>query len=257
MSNHYHLVLKVNEDQAASWSDKEVVERWAKLFRLSKANELISSKLNDKDLIGHQDKIDQWRKQLYDISWFMRVLNEGIARQANQEENCRGRFWEGRFRSQALLDETALLTCMAYVDLNPIRAKISKTPESSDFTSIQERIRMVKKQRQPKGLAALQTKNQKVDHLPIELTTYIDLVDTSGRILKVDKKGSIPQHLKPILQRLGINHKHWLSTLQHFETEFEGFIGTPKEMEALKNKKGMQRARGMSACKKIFLSKVA
>jgi hypothetical protein len=70
----------------------------------------------------------------------MKMLNQDIAFRANAEDNCKGHFFESRFKSQALLDERALLTCMAYVDLNLIRAAMARTPEASDYTSIQERI---------------------------------------------------------------------------------------------------------------------
>ncbi len=145
MSNHYHVVLRVKTQQAGGWGAEEVVARWKQLFN--------GSPLIDRYLSGQcasdaerelaEGTIAQWRERLFDISWFMRCLNEGIAREANREDGCKGRFWEGRFKSQALLDERALLACMAYVDLNPIRAGLCETLEGSDFTSIQARIMAV------------------------------------------------------------------------------------------------------------------
>ena len=119
-----------------------MIERWYGLF---KGNLLVDKYRNGEtlcqaELTAISDCVTVWHKRLMDISWYMRCLNEAIAREANKEDDCRGRFWEGRYKSQALLDETAILTCMMYVDLNPIRAGMTKSLEKSDYTSIQERI---------------------------------------------------------------------------------------------------------------------
>ena len=74
----------------------------------------------------------------------MRCTSEVIARLANAQDECTGRFWEGRFKSTVLDSDEAVAACMAYVDLNPIRAGIADTPDDSDFTSVQERMRDVK-----------------------------------------------------------------------------------------------------------------
>ena len=136
------MVLLVNHQQAKALSRDEVIDLWLKLF---KAPPIVSRYLNSEELLDVEldllDKyVEQWRERLMDISWFMRCLNEYIAREANKEDGCKGRFWEGRFKYQALLDEKALLTCMAYVDLNPVSAGIANTLEASNFTSIQERL---------------------------------------------------------------------------------------------------------------------
>jgi hypothetical protein len=120
----------------------------------------------------------------------MRCLNEPIARQANQDDNCTGRFWEACFKSQALLDEAAVLVCMVYVDLNPIRAKMADSPEHSEHTSIQFRIKAALNGEQPKTLLPF-IGNERV-HQPkgiaLSLQYYLELIDDTGRIMRNDKR---------------------------------------------------------------------
>jgi len=221
MSNHYHVVFHIDREKAENWCPSEVIDQWHQLFsgtlfsqRFARGETLsaVQQKLLDKS-------VEEWRLRLMDISWFMRVLNEAIARKANTEDSCTGRFWEGRFKSQALLDEPALAACMAYVDLNPIRASMAKTPETSAHTSIKKRLKKAQKTAQPNHpqqqenqllIFAGNPKESMPKGLPFQLTDYLELVDWTGRILREDKRGAIPENTPPILNRLNIESKHWL-----------------------------------------------
>ncbi|TLU61035.1 transposase [Thalassotalea litorea] len=229
MSNHSHLVLHINRKEALQLTDRQVVLRW---HQVCKGTEITRQFENNGQVEGYQEStlkscIDIYRKRLFDVSWFMRLLNEPIARMANAEDDCTGRFWEGRFTSQALLDEAALLACMAYVDLNPIRAGQSKTPESSKYTSIQQRISAAIRGKQPQKLMTFDSssKEQLNCCLPFSVQDYIELVDLTGRSIRDKDSGYIDSHLPNILSRLNISSQNWLNLTTRFETHFKGAVG--------------------------------
>lgn len=240
MSNHYHLVLKVNKDVADSWSDIDVAMRWKQLFN---GHLLVDNWLSEKQITQAEtdkalDLIQLWRARLYDLGWYMRCLNESVAIQANKEDNCKGRFWEGRFKSQALLDETALLACIAYVDLNPIRAAIAQTPETSCFTSIQQRLYALAKavnaeHAQPPDLlpfTGYQAHSNKQLGLPCKLIDYFNLVEWTGRCIREDKRGAIPAHIKSIFARFNVNEQDWVNVIEEFNRHYINAAGSPKKM---------------------------
>ena len=263
MSNHYHVVLHIDKSIAESWDKNQIIERWHQLF----TGNALSQRYVQGELLGQAElkvldnDVTIWRQRLMDISWFMRILNEGIARQANTEDNCTGRFWEGRFKSQALLDEAALMACMAYVDLNPIRARMAKKPETSDHTSIKQRFNKAQqttqanhKRQQPKALLTFAgyPRNNMPKGLPFRLTDYLELVDWTGRFLREDKRGAISDNLPPILERLNMDTKHWLYLANHFESPFKGLVGSAYNLKQACHKLGYQRTPGIRSCETYF-----
>ncbi|MGB0866570.1 MAG: transposase, partial [Granulosicoccaceae bacterium] len=117
MSNHHHVVVRVDQDKAKNWTWQQVIKQWHKVYTGSFLSQRFErdGTLPAAELSLLKAQADTWRERLISVSWFMRALNEPIARWANAEDNITGHFYEGRFKSQALLDERALLTCMAYV----------------------------------------------------------------------------------------------------------------------------------------------
>jgi hypothetical protein len=144
MSNHLHLILRTRPDVVPEWSDEEVALRWLRLHpaRDPETGQCTEPTAGDiHRIISNPERVEQVRGRLASLSWLMRNLCEPIARRANKEDECTGRFWEGRFHSQRLIDESAILAGSIYVDLNPIRAGMAEMPEEAVFTSAFDRIR--------------------------------------------------------------------------------------------------------------------
>ncbi|MDP5215486.1 transposase [Pseudoalteromonas tunicata] len=256
MSNHTHIVLYVDDKKAKRLNDKAILIRWHRLFKGTQLTQkyLQGDKLDKAQQFFLNRTIADYRERLADISWFMRVLNEDIARKANKEDNCSGRFWEGRFKSQALLDEAALAACMAYVDLNPIRAKMASTPEDSDHTSVQKRINAAKDAQQPKSLARFAgspTKHQPKG-LPFELMSYLELVELTGRCMREGKRGYIEQHTQPLLARLNIAPDNWLMLTSRFTKVFKGAVGRPNKLDGYYAHLEIKRRTNISQCEKLL-----
>ena len=246
MRNHYHMVVKLIPKESAAWSDDEVFRRWATLFRgpLLVQDYLAGKALSEIEQDSLVSMASVYRARLASLSWFMKCLNEPIARRANTEDECKGHFWEARFHSQPLYSKRSLLMAMAYVDLNPVRAGVASTPEESAFTSIRLRLQenlagtnidtpgIGNERANPSSfhLAAIRPLTAFAERthltslgtarhvLPMYRIDYLKLVDATGRILVQGKRGRIDPALAPILRRLDIPIDDWLQGTTKFRT---------------------------------------
>jgi REP element-mobilizing transposase RayT len=264
MSNHYHLVLHVALARMRTWNDTEVIERWTRLFCRPPLIQRY-----EQGLCGSAEReaalrlITQWRHRLADVSWYMRCLNEHLARRANQEDGCKGRFWEGRFKSQALLDEAGLLTAMAYVDLNPVRAGIAETPEASQFTSVYARLEQLRRSATTSPsvaekrvivplLAFRDTAAARNSGLPFNVSDYLTLLDWTARARRSDKRGSIAQTLPPIVRRLNIDAQAWHQAMQPSGNVFGRALGRLNHLHLHARALGQSWVRGLRQAERLY-----
>ncbi|WP_163392974.1 transposase [Enterovibrio norvegicus] len=248
MSNHYHVVLRINTDRANALAPVDIVERWLTFHQgpVLVQRFMKGEALSEAETEGCLEIIDTWRERLSSISWFMRLLNQHIASEANREDQCTGHFWEGRFKSQALLDEKALAAAMAYVDLNPVRADIADSPESSGHTSVKSRIEALRSDHaNAEGLLVFAGYPRKdmPDGIPFRLIDYLELVDWTGRQVRDDKRGQISSTLPPLLERLGIEPALWLKTASNIEVG--NMVGSETSIKAALPLLQRQRASGL------------
>jgi hypothetical protein len=256
-------------------SEEAVMARWERLFNLPLLVERYrkGDRQTKAEINKAKKLIEEWRQRLKDISWFMRCLNEHIARRANEEDQCKGRYWEGRFKSQALLDEAAVLTCMSYVDLNPIRAGIADTPEESDYTSIQQRIQAWQQAQRVERPQHKTDESNTQDTLPLmSLTTteqdphphsvsftlpdYLELIDWVGRAQREDKRGAIDEHAPPILERLGLDARQYLAHVTGTRRAISvPVIGHVNHIKNVAQKMGRKFLKGLSFSRMLYQSR--
>jgi len=258
LSNHFHVVLRNRPDVVATWSDEEVARRWRMLCPLRKQPDGTPQSPTQDEIqaiVSDPDRVKELRTRLSHISWFMKMVSERVARRANAEEDVTGRFWQGRFRGIKLADAAAILACLMYVDLNPIRAGICDTPEQSEHTSAKHRI---DQHRNLEAHAAdwlapltidelalpgpspssLSSRCSDKGVLPISLEDYLMLLDWTGRQVAQGTSGSVPEHLAPILIRLGIDTAHWTTLSTRFGELFCRVAGSPSTLAAAAARKG-------------------
>ena len=247
MDSHLHLLLRLDPDVAAGWSDDDVVRRWGRLYPprdksrqpLPISDDWVRGKLKDSSWVARA------RERLQSIGWFMKCLKEPLSRLANREDKCRGAFFQGRYKSVAILDEEALLAVGVYIDLNPVAAKVAKVPETSEYTSIKQRVDHIKaddataqleaaKDGSVAGSRAAGGLEEDLWLCPIEdrrridssregmfeglsIGNYLRLVDYTGRLFR-EGKARISDDLAGILDRIGSSAEGWQRRMEKLKT---------------------------------------
>ena len=236
LDNHLHVLVRIDPATADGWSDEEVVRRWGRLFPPRGAGRKALPVTEDwvKQQLQKPEWVRKTRERLQSLSWLMKCLKEPLSRLANREEQARGAFFEGRFKSIAILDDEALLATCAYIDLNPVAAGLAQVPEASSHTSIKTRVEhLVAKGNIQETEAAITGPAQPAQRdieashwlCPVEdrrrhglpregmvegltLGHYLQLVDYTGRLLR-DGKAAISAEVESIFVRLQSSGSVW------------------------------------------------
>ena len=218
----------------------------------------------------------------------MRLLCQHVGQRAIHETKETGKFWEARFRAVRLLDESALLACVAYVDLNPIRAALAELIEESDFTSAKKRLEalllesvdntdaksdctIARNSSLPdRSLAPIHVdeRNGQLGPQPssnsarcsdkgfLNMTAveYLKLLDWTARQLLPDKRGSTPEDAPDILHRVGLTCRSWLDVVSNFGQLFHNVAGQPHEIARTLSLRSNIRFRVRTRVERAFAS---
>jgi hypothetical protein len=280
MDNHIHVLVRLEPEVAAGWSDEDVVRRppLADFRHATRNGSPWVTRVWVEDRLKHPEWVAAARARLQSLSWFMKCLKEPLARLANLQDKTRGFFFEGRFKSVAILDEESLLATCAYIDLNPVAAGIAEVPETSQHTSVKERVDHVKAQGRTDDLNAARAGSVagskaaaglEESHwlCPVEdrrrfdstregmlegfsLGSYLLLVDHSGRLFR-EGKAMISREVAEIFERIGTTAETWQARLEKLsEGRFLGrFLAASRQrLREVTQRLGRRRAVNLASC---------
>jgi REP element-mobilizing transposase RayT len=236
MHNHTHLLLHVDVKSNLLLDDLEVLRRWARVRKLDPlCMKCLASgereKLTHTERLHVKNVVKLLRDRLVSISWFMSLLNHYIARKANKEDECTGRFWEGRFKSQALLSNNAILACLAYVDLNPIRAGVSNCLLNSEYTSIRRRLKMSCKPEESYLHPIVQRKSE-LNESYLSTIKLSDYVNHLHDVLKCAKDNDHISRVRVLLEKEAV----WIKNAHNFEAIFGYMAGDKSNMRLFRKR---------------------
>jgi hypothetical protein len=281
MSNHWHGVLRTRPDRIAELSDEDLARRWLQLYPRkvegSAEDREAAQQRRIQELVSDPVKCERMRTVFGSLSCFMASVNENIARRGNREDGVTGRFWEGRFKCQSLLDEAAILTCMVYVDLNPVRAKLAEGLEDSHFTSAYNRIKAREaRQKQealeqaPEQIHPLRKERLTADlrpeldkwllsfksaDFPVAYLTegdYLKLLDATGRCIRTNKKGAIDPAVVPVLESLDINVDKWVQGIERYGSLTYRVVGHIEAFAKAAARTTVKFFKGRKLCAELF-----
>ena len=122
MGNHFHLLVRMHPGE--EYSDEEIKKRFSLLYG------------DDKNRNLGDGQIPFLREKWADLSQYVKEIKQAFSRFYNRLHNRKGFFWSERFKSVILDNGETLINCLAYVDLNPVRAGLVEKPEDYRWCSL-------------------------------------------------------------------------------------------------------------------------
>ena len=280
LDNQVHLLARLDTDLVESWSDEEIVMRWGRVIppRDQKGQVFPPTQEWARGRLREGTAAATARERLASLSWFMKCLKEPLSRLANRSDGTRGTFFEGRFRTVAILDDKALLATCASIDLIPVAEGLALVPRAGSHTSIKRRIdhaaaqrsaanRKVAKRGGPRVAARGVGPEESLWLCPIErrrganstregmfeglsLDDYVLILNYTARFLR-DGEAPIPRPLKEVFARLEIQPESWHTLLINLSSErvFGRFFAVSRErLREASEHLGIRRSPNLGGC---------